>query len=788
MTARLSLSLICATLPVDRVRSLVEQLGIPGKRRSREDLTATLSASSSAALPRLLELASRDDLKELCRACELDDSGREKALIISRLTASINPQSPRKVHQAMATTKNADDEPNAKSLAEPEEKAGDEADDDGSSDDQGGDDGFIYDWITDQPVKDTPREQVVQRVARVLFHQYNIAPGDMQRDFTIPEAGKRGRGRKVDIAIFASNQPKTLENLRRVVVCRPEPGLGKRGSIKLRDYEQAEEDLQLVKEFLTSAENATYGLWTNGLEQFFIEKIPTRFDPKFEPSAGWPSESGETVANASAGSHSMRKADRESLRFAFRRCHNFLHGNEGHGKEQAFRQFLILIFCKLHDERRPSKEERLFRVGFKEPFDDNGRRAIRKRIQQVFEEVKQRHKTLFSPTDVIELSDRALAFIVAELSRYDFLRTPLEAKGAAYQEIVGPNLRGDLGQYFTPPQAIKLLVDMVDPGEDDKIIDPACGTGGFLVACVAHQRERMKAGDGTAEIIDTQQRLGQYVQKCVHGCDFNEFLVKASRMNLVMGSDQPGNLFHMNSLEFPDGNLTSVKSAREKIPLGSMDVVFANPPFGKNIPITERNIIENFDLGHSWEGNGQDGFRKGNVKASVEPQVLFLERCLEWLKPGGKLGIVLPDGILGAPGTAYIRWWVMQRAYVLGSVKLPVECFIVEANVNILTSLLVLKKKTEAQQFADASKPPDYPVFMAIAENVGYDRRGNKKYVRYPDGSEVIEKYLEKEERRIKGVLQSITFERRRPKIDDDLPKIADAYREFRAKYREPGT
>ena len=693
----------------------------------------------------------------------------------------------------MAKRRKAEDDDKPTAVAATDDQMDPEASPGDVGDDDLADDGTIYDWITDLPVKDSPREQVIQRMARVLFHQYNIAPDDMSRDFVMPDAGKKGRGKKVDIAIFAAGQPHTLENLRRVVVCRPEPGLGKRGSIKLRDYDQAEEDLQLVKDFLALAGKAKYGLWTNGLEQFFIERVPTRFEDKFEPSAGWPmaSDSGETVGNASAGYNTMRKADRESLRFAFRRCHNYLHGNEGHGKEQAFRQFLILIFCKLHDERHGNKNARLFQVGFKEPFDDAGRRAIRKRIQELFEQVKQRHKTLFSPTDVIELSDRALAFIVAELSRYDFMRTPLEAKGAAYQEIVGPNLRGDLGQYFTPPQAIKLLVDMVDPSETDRIIDPACGTGGFLVACVAHQREKMQSGDGTSEILDIQLRLGQYVQRSVYGCDFNEFLVKASRMNLVMGSDNPGNLFHLNSLEFPDGNLTSVKAAKEKIPLGSMDVVFANPPFGKNIPITERKILENYDLAKYWESDDQGGFRKSpgdRVKAAVEPQVLFLERCLDWLKPGGKLGIVLPDGILGAPGTAFIRWWVMQRAYVLASVKLPVECFIVEANVNILTSLLVLKKKTEAQRYRDTEKPPDYPVFMAIAENVGYDRRGNKKYVRKPDGSEEIEFFEEPEQRRIDGKLVTKMLRRRRPILNDDLPKITEAYKVFRAKYSEPGT
>jgi type I restriction enzyme M protein len=139
-----------------------------------------------------------------------------------------------------------------------------------------------------------------------------------------------------------------------------------------------------------------------------------------------------------------------------------------------------------------------------------------------------------------------------------------------------------------------------------------------------------------------------------------------------------------------------------------MDVVMTNPPFGSEIPITDPNILRNFDLAHIWERTEDGGFRNtGPPQGSVAPEVLFIERCVDWLKPGGRMGIVLPDGILGNPGDEYIRWWILRHTWVLASIDLPVEVFIVEANVNILTSLLFLKKKTEQElKASDLGRAP----------------------------------------------------------------------------------
>jgi type I restriction enzyme M protein len=259
-------------------------------------------------------------------------------------------------------------------------------------------------------------------------------------------------------------------------------------------------------------------------------------------------------------------------------------------------------------------------------------------------------------------------------------------------------------------------------------------------------------------------------------------------MNLMMAAGSKGNVFHIDSLSFPAGHLDGLKEAKEKIPLGSIDVLMTNPPFGSDIPITDPAILSNYDLAAKW--NKDDGaFSRGEgLQSAMAPEVLFIQRAVEWLRPGGRMGIVLPDGILGNPGDEYIRQWILRHCWVLASVDLPVETFIVEANVNILTSLLFLKKKTKTEiQAEDLGKKVDYPVFMAVAEKVGFDRRGVPLFKRTPDGEEILEEHEESERIRIGGKVVTRTLKRKKKILDDDLPEIGKAYRAFREKNPEPG-
>jgi type I restriction enzyme M protein len=669
--------------------------------------------------------------------------------------------------------------------------------------------GKLLDYITDEPVKDTPKEQVRQRIARALFHEYGISVEDMVPDFKMKVDG---RSKKIDIAIFEPGADKTPANLRRIVICDKEPKTGSRGAYKMRDHKQAEKEFGLLYDAMSQEEarDCRWGLWTNGLDMFFFEKEPTRFDPVFHPRGDWPMADGTLGSRTVASQAQLRRADRDMLLTAFRRCHNYIHGNEGMPKDAAFWQFLYLIFAKLHDERRPKDQPPRFWAGLfekqvngkrqlvDEQFDPEGQRAIRERVTRLVNEVAEKYKdTVFRDNPPrITLSDRALGFIVGELAKYDLGRTALDTKGAAYQELVKHNIRGDRGQYFTPRGAVDLMVAMLDPQPDERVMDPACGTGGFLVSTLKHLDAKLRAAadialddESTEEFLSVQEALRAFVEHNLFGADFDPFLVRAAQMNVLMASNGQARVFNMNSLEFPAGHLPGAADARGKAGLGSMDVVMTNPPFGSNIPITDPNILKHFELAHIWERTEDGGFRNtGRLQGSVAPEVLFIERCLDWLKPGGRTGIVLPDGILGNPGDEYIRWWLLRHCWVLASVDLPVEVFIVEANVNILTSLLFLKKKTDEEIRAeDLGQQVDYPVFMAVAEKVGFDRRGNTLYKRGPDGEELVEEVEHRERVRVGGKSVLRVLRRKDKTLDDDLPRIAEAYRVFRAENAVPG-
>lgn len=651
--------------------------------------------------------------------------------------------------------------------------------------------GNVLDYITNTPVKDTPKEQVRQRIGRALFHEFAISVDDMEPDFKMVIDGRK---KKVDIAIFEHAASHDVEHLRRIVICEKEPTTGRKSAYKMRTPEEAKKEFALLHEAMAEAEGCKYGLWTNGLEFFFFEKVSTKFDEKFNSIGSWPNADESQGTRDVVSTARLRRADPEMLRIAFRRCHNFIHGNEGMSKDAAFWQFLYLIYCKMHDEKQ-SGDLRRFWAGPTEQFDAAGRLEIKKRIFSLFGEVKKKYKTIFRGNEEITLSDRALSFMVSELARYDFGRTDVDAKGAAYQEIVGNNLRGDRGQYFTPRGAIKLMVEMLDPKSNERLLDPACGTGGFLVGAISHllkafKEETPSKGEETSDSLVAADKIRHYVDDMLFGSDFDPALVRATTMNLMMAAGSTGNVFHLDSLSFPSGHLDGLKEAKDAIPLGSIDVLMTNPPFGSDIPITDPGILGSYDLAAKWDKDGEGGYKRGNgYQSAVAPEVLFIQRAVEWLKPGGRMGIVLPDGILGNPGDEPIRQWILRNCWVLASVDLPVETFIVEANVNILTSLLFLKRKTQAEiQAGDLGKKTDYPVFMAVAEKVGVDRRGNLLYKRTPDGEEIWEEYEDSERIRIGGKMVERKLRRKRRIPDNDLLLIGKAYREFRKKNREPGS
>lgn len=646
--------------------------------------------------------------------------------------------------------------------------------------------GYTLDYVSGKQIKESKKEMVRQRVVRALIHEYGFSPDNMVLDF--PVAGRK----KIDIAIFHNEQEHSQDNLSRAVICRPEPNIGK-NAVRIRDFEQAAKDLEEIETIMQDVESISFGLWTNGIDFFFIQKEQTRFEVKFIPIGDWPmAEESVGTKDVLSDAHT-RVADNEMLKITFRRCHNFIHGNEGMPKDAAFWQFLYLIFCKMHDEGLRSKQrlswKPRFWAGPREQFSDEGQKEIKKRVDSLFTEVKREYSNIFRGNEEITLSNRALAFIVSELAKYDFTRTDVDAKGVAYQELVGVNLRGDRGQYFTPRGVVKLVIEMLDPKEGERLLDPACGTGGFLVATLGYMLEKFRkeqntvaGAEDTQESLNVHERLREYAASMVYGADFDPFLIRAAQMNMVLAGDGRGHIYNLNSLEFPLGHMADVDAAKKEIGFETVDIIATNPPFGSDIPITDRHILEQYELAHNWESDGEGGFRMTQtLKNSMSPEILFIERCVKWLKPGtGRMGIVLPDGVLGNPASEYIRWWIMRETQVLASVDLPVEAFIAEANVNILTSLLFLRKKSNQEKLQEAMNGmAEYPVFMAVADKVGYDRRGNKLYKRTPDGEDIVAPVEKTEKLRIGGKVIERVLTRNEKIEDNDLPVIAKEYKKF---------
>jgi len=676
----------------------------------------------------------------------------------------------------------------------------------------------IYDYITNQPVKDSPTERVLQSVARSLVDEYGFDHTQLQREQTIVYEAYEDNGRakrvrrKAEIAVFEENSKRDDQNqIVRICMILP-PGS------KANDKKRG---IVMLEEMLGALPNCEYGLWTNGTDLIFRQKIMTKkhIQPEYVELYDLPGY-GEDAKDLDRIDRQVgRIATGDNLQRTFARVHDYIYGNQGLKKDAAFWQVLNLIFCKIHDERTPG--ERRFWVKGTERNDAAGQAAIAKRIKELFSEVKEDtvSSTVFSENDKIELNDKVLAFVVGELSRYNLLETDVDVKGAAYEEITSSMLKSQRGQFFTPTNVIRCMVEMMDPGGDDdltqagnwpKILDPACGSGRFLTYALDHVRRKIadQLYPNEHELLrlhrlEDDKRgtnlVRKFAEASLFGIDFDPDLKRAARMNMILNNDGHGNILSFNSLEFP--NMLGGKSVREirsdygklskeqwsdaarariDADFDSFDYVFTNPPFGAKIPIDDPKVLELYDLGHRWYKD-DDGrwYKSGDLQSRVAPEVLFVERCVQWAKPGtGRVAIVLPDGILGNPDAEYIRYWILKHCQVLASVDLPVEAFLPQ--VGVQASMLYLRRKTTEEMDAEAlGKPSEYNVFMAVAEAVGHDRRGSAVYVRDADGAEVVFNESKTILQRRGGRLRPTTMTIPEKQLDDDLPKIARAYADF---------
>ena len=432
---------------------------------------------------------------------------------------------------------------------------------------------------------------------------------------------------------------------------------------------------------------------------------------------------------------------------------------------------------------------------------------MQKRISKIFGKVKQEFPQIFEANDEIKLQPRSLAWIVAELQSYSLLETHVDVKGKAYEELVGANLRGDRGEFFTPRNIMRMAVEMVNPKPEEKVCDTSCGTGGFLVTAMNHIIEQLKRevaddfGLGEIEWSDYQKRIvddriKQIVASDFYGFDINPDLVKATKMNMVMNNDGSGNINRNDSLlpphewtqelkqELADALKIQAENITNADSIAFFDVIVTNPPFGSDIPIKDNHILEQFDIGHIWRKNGGAGWALSDMlQTSVPPEQLFIERCLQFLKPGGRLAIVLPDSILGNPGLGHIRQWLLEKTRIVASVDLHADAF--QPRNGTQTSVLILQKKTQEEINEERYRRQitPYNIFMAMVEKVGHDRRGNTLFKRDKDGNEI---WVSEENtspinyRDAEGAIADLQTERQTRIIDDQSREVPQLFADWK--------
>ena len=641
-------------------------------------------------------------------------------------------------------------------------------------------DGKICDYIDGKFRQDTPEEYVRQTIEKRLVNEHGYSPKSIKIEFTLKLGTRRPRA---DIVVFPTGElDRTQDQVWLIVECKNE---------KIEPTNKKEGVGQL-KSYMSACLNCEWGMWTNGKYKEVLRKASIEGKLKFQQFNDIPRASGSLEDIDRPKRNNLKKATDDNLLLVFRTCHNHIYVSDGLQKQPAFFELLKVIFCKTLDEQNVGNALEFYTTSA-ERSNRDGQLTTKKRISVIFDRVKKRFPQIFESNEEIKLLPRSLAWIVSELQSYSLLDTHVDVKGKAYEELVGANLRGDRGEFFTPRNIMQMAVEMVNPRPHEKVCDTSCGTGGFLVAAMNHVIEQLKhqaeLDYGIPEIdwssenkLAVREQIQRIASENFFGFDINPDLVKATKMNMFMNNDGNGNIYRNDSLLHPHewpGELKSllakalgISKSEIKNPkaIEFFDVIVTNPPFGSKIPIKDSHILEQFELSSILR------------KESIPPEQLFVERCLQFLKPGGRLVIVLPDSILSNPSLVELRRWIIEQAKIIASIDLHVDTF--QPRNGTQTSVLLLQKKThEERQYEQISgEYRPYKVFMAIVEKVGHDKRGNILFKRDEDGREIWvpeSPNLIEMNTLAEGDI-AVTIERKSRIIDDQSKAVPGVFEKFK--------
>jgi len=403
----------------------------------------------------------------------------------------------------------------------------------------------------------------------------------------------------------------------------------------------------------------------------------------------------------------------DNLLRRFEEIHDYIYANDGLSPQQALEEFIKILFVKIFDE---NEHLNLF---------------SERNIAKLFEKTKQNFLEIFEIDEKIKLSENAIRFIIGKLQDISLGDSSQDAKGLAFQKFLSHHEKDRQGQFFTPEPVIDFCVEMMHPKPNEKIIDPACGSGGFLMSAIKYLQNNTQHTD-----------IENVISENIFGFDINKSILRIAKMKLLLESNVKANVLCANSLE----NFENLN--------GTFDLILANPPFGAKITTSE--VLSKFDLGYKWTKHENKFFKTKLLQTTQNTEILFVERCLKLLKEGGRMAIVLPNGNFENPSLEYLRFYIKQKSKLLAVVKLPQETFI-PYGTGVKTSILFLEKDSQNIE-------KKYPVFFGKVTKLGY--QGNK------NGTPIYKKD------QYGQVLKTNNL----PILDEDFSEVAEQYKLFQQK------
>ena len=427
----------------------------------------------------------------------------------------------------------------------------------------------------------------------------------------------------------------------------------------------------------------------------------------------------------------------ESLLRRFEEIHDYIYANEGLSSHQTLNEFIKILFIKIFDENQVAKQFYITATELAHHTE-----GVSKRINSLFQLAKQEYQDIFDEVDSLNISNRTLSFIISKLQNVNLVNTSNDASGLAFQKFLSHYEKEGRGQFFTPQPVIDFCVKMIDPQPHETIIDPCCGSGGFLYSSLKHLQTQNPNFDSYS-----------FISNSLYGIDINKDIAKIAKMKLLLEANTPNNIICYNSLEDIDTlqlQLNTYNSPRFE----GFDILFTNPPFGTSGKITDPSVLYKYDLGYKWKSDGNKCAKTKTISNGQPAEILFIERCLQLLKEGGRMGIVLPNGHFENPSLDYLRYYIKQKAKILGVVNLPQETFI-PYGTGVKTSLLFLEKQSSNSEL-------EYPLFFGQITKLGY--QGNK------NGTPIYRK----------DKCGNLELKNGEPVIDEDFSNVLADYREYK--------